>query len=237
MPKHLSMEERQQIAELHSQLQSQAAIARALGRHRSTICRELGRNRERFAYCPYRAQQMAEERRRQRPLVPKMERLEIRQRVEEGLKQYHSPDQIAGRMKRDNPLLSTRVSRQTIYHWIHSGPREEAWSRFLRHNHRHRGGKTGGIARPVNILGRSEEANQRRCVGHWEGDTLLAAKQRGGILTLVDRKSRFLMAITTKDRKARRVRHKLQQLFDDIPLSTCRSVTFDRGSEFAEHER
>jgi len=166
-----------------------------------------------------------------------MERPEIRQRVEEGLKRYHSPDQIAGRMKRDNPLLSTRVSRPTIYNWIHSRPKEEGWLRFLRHSHRNRGGKTGGIARPVNILGRSEEANQRSCIGHWEGDTVLAARQRGGVVPLVDRKSRFLMAITTKDRKARRVRHKLQELFDDIPLSRCRSVTFDRGSEFAEHER
>ena len=237
MAKHLTMEERQQIAKLHSQLQSQAAIARALGRHRSTICRELGRNRERFAYCPYLAQQMAQERRRQRPLVSKMERPEIRDRVEEGLKQYHSPDQIAGRMKRETPQLSTRVSRQTIYNWIHRRPREDGWSRFLRRSHRNRSGKTGGIVRSVNITGRYEEANQRCCVGHWEGDTVLAARHRGGIVTLVDRKSRLLMAIITKDRKARRVRRKLQQLLDGIPLSTCRSVTFDRGCEFAEHEQ
>ena len=55
-------------------------------------------------------------------------------------------------------------------------------------------------------------------------------------MTLVDRKSRYLLAARTKDRTARRVRHKLQQLFAPIPLSKCRSTTFDRGQEFAEHE-
>lgn len=127
MAKHLTMEERKQIAELHARLQSQATIAKALGRHCSTICRKMGRNRERFAYCPFLAHQKAEERRRQRPLTPKIKRPEIAEQVRQGLPQYHSPDQIAGRMKRNNPLLRTRVSRQTIYNWIRNRPPEEGW--------------------------------------------------------------------------------------------------------------
>ena len=236
MAKHLTMQERERIAELHAALQSQAAIARAIGRHRTTICRELGRNRERFAYCPHVAQQKAEERRRRRPLVPKVERPEILERVQHGLTQYHSPDQIAGRMKRDNSQLRTRISRQTIYNWISSRPPEENWSQFLRYGKHRKRRETGSLGRPVTIAGRPDEANERRCLGHWEADLLLAARHRGGVITLVDRKSRYLQAIRTKDRTARRVRHKLQQLFDPIPLAKCRTVTFDRGSEFAEHE-
>jgi len=230
------MEERKRLSELHAALQSQARIARQLGRHRSTICRELARNRERFAYCPLVAQQKAEERRRQRPLVPKIERPEIIEQVRRGLKQYHSPDQIAGRMKRDHPLPQARVSRQTIYHWIHSRPLKEDWGRYLRYAQHNQRGNQRSIVHPVVIAGRPAEANERRCLGHWEGDTLLAARHRGGLVTLVDRKSRYLLATRTKDRKARRVRHKLQQLFHQIPLSKCRSATFDRGQEFSEHE-
>ena len=88
MAQHLTMQERKRIAEFHGGLQSQAAIAKALGRHRSTICRELGRNREHFAYCPHLAQHKAEERRRR--LIPKIERPEILERVQRGLAQVRS---------------------------------------------------------------------------------------------------------------------------------------------------
>jgi IS30 family transposase len=236
MAKHLTMQERKQIAEMHAALQSQKRIAAALGRHRTTIGRELARNRERFAYCPFVAQQKAEERRRRRPLVPKMERPEIVERVRCGLEQFHSPDQIAGRMKRDNPLLRTRVSRQTIYNWIRSRPVEENWRRFLRYSKHNKRGKTGQIVRPVDIAGRPAEARQRLVVGHWEGDTMWGAERRGGLVTLVDRKSRFVMLARTKDSKARRVRLKLQQLLNQLPPEKRRSATFDRGKEFAEHE-
>ena len=233
---HLSMEERKRISELHTALQSQARIAKALGRHRSTICRELTRNRERFAYCPFVAQQKAEERRRRRPLVPKMERPEIVEQVRQGLKRFHSPDQIAGRMKRNTPLLRMRVSRQTIYDWIRSRPLKEDWGQCLRYAKHNARGKTGHILRPVDIAGRPAEAHERLVVGHWEGDTMWAAERRGGLVTLVDRKSRYVLLARTKDRKARRVRHKLQQLLHQLPPEKRRSATFDRGKEFAEHE-
>jgi len=230
------MQERKQIAEMHAALQSQKRIAEVLGRHRTTIGRELARNRERFAYCPFVAQHLAEERRRRRPLVPKMERPEIVQQVQRGLEKFHSPDQIAGRMRRDHPLLRTRVSRQTIYNWIRSRPPEEKWHRFLRYAKHNKRGKTGQIPRAVEIAGRPAEANQRLVVGHWEGDTMWAAQRRGGLVTLVDRKSRYVLLARTKDRKPRRVRHKLQQLLKPLPPERRRSATFDRGQEFAEHE-
>ena len=233
---NLTMEERKQIAERHAALQSQKRIAEALGRHRTTIGRELARNRQSYAYCPVVAQQMAEDRRRRRPRAPKIQRPEILEKVQRGLEQYHSPDQIAGRMKHDNPLLSARVSRQTIYNWIHSRPAEENWRRFLRYARHTQRGKTGRIPRAVEIKGRPAEAHERLAVGQWEGDTLWAAHHHGGLVTLVDRKSRYVLLARTKDRKARRVRHKLQRLFKDLSPESRRSITFDRGNEFAEHE-
>lgn len=236
MAEHLTMEERKQIAEMHAALQSQQRIADALGRHRTTIGRELARNREQYAYCPFVAQHKAQERRRYRPLTPKMERPEISERVQRRLEQFDSPDQIAGQMKLHDPLLRTRVSRQTIYRWIRSRPAEEKWHQFLRYANHNKRGKTGDIRRPVEIAGRPAEANQRLVVGHWEGDTMWGKDRRGGLVTLVDRKSRYVLLARTKDRKARRIRHTLQRLLTQLPPEKRRSATFDRGKEFAEHE-
>src|SRR5262249_32009078 len=153
-----------------------------------------------------------------------------------GLGKYHSPDQIAGRMKRDDPQLQNRVSRQTIYNWIHSRPPEEKWHQVLRYAQHNRRGKAGRIPRPVVIANRPAEANERTAGGHWEGDTVWAAHGRGGLVTLVDRKSRYVLLARSKDRKARRIRRKLEQMLKRLPASKRRSVTFDHGKEFAEHE-
>lgn len=236
MARHLSMDERKRISELREADYSPEEMAEVLGRHRTTIARELERNRLGCLYCPQIAQQKAEERRRQRPLVRKMDRPEIRDQVQNSLKEYHSPDQIAGRMKRTTTDARNRISAPTIYAWIRQQP-PHTWERYLRRYGRHkRGRKTGKLPACVAIAGRPAEANQRSCVGHWEGDTIVGARRQGAIVTLVDRKSRFVLLAPTKDCKSRRVRHKLQRLLSTHPPDKRRSVTFDRGKEFAEHD-
>jgi transposase, IS30 family len=235
MARHLSMEERKRISELRAAGYSPEEMAHALGRHRTSITRELKRNRQGCLYCPQLAQQKAEERRRQRSLVRKMDRPEIRDQVRDGLAQYHSPDQIAGRMKRLTTDPRQRVSSPTIYAWIRR--QEPDWERYLRRYGRHkRGRNTGKMPACTDIADRPAEANERSSVGHWEGDTIIGAQHQGAVVTLVDRKSRFVLLAPTKDCKARRVRHKLQQLLGQLPSEKCRSATFDRGKEFAEHE-
>jgi IS30 family transposase len=210
-------------------------MAHALGRNKSTISRELQRNRLGCRYCPALAQQKSEERRRQRPLVRKMDRREIGDQVRRGLEQYHSPDQIAGRMKLAAADPRQRISAPTIYRWIHQ-QQPPTWQRYLRRYGRHkRGQNTGKIPGCVAITGRPEEANERRCMGHWEGDTIVGAKRQGTLVTLVDRKSRYVLLAGAKDCKARRVRYKLQRLLNSLPAEKRRSATFDNGSEFAEH--
>jgi IS30 family transposase len=235
MASHLSMDERKRLSELREAGYSRGGIARALGRAKSTISRELERNRLGCLYCPALAQEQAEQRRRQRPLVRKMDRPEIADQVKSGLTAYHSPDQIAGRMKRSISDPRQRISAETIYHWIR-GQKRHTWERYLRRYGRHkRGRKAGQIRQPVEIAGRPAEANDRLVLGHWEGDTLWGAGRQGGLVTLVDRKSRYLLLAPTKDRTARRVRYKLQKLLGPLPPDKRRSATFDRGKEFAEH--
>jgi len=236
MASHLSMEERKRISELRALGFSRGRMARVLARAKSTISRELERNRVGCLYCPVMAQQKSDQRRRERPLVRKMDRPEIADQVRRGLAAYHSPDEIAGRMKLVISDPRQRVSASTIYRWIYRQP-PDTWDRCLRrYGRQRRGVKRREIAGAVAIAGRSAEANERRACGHWEGDLIQGAQRHGNVVVLVDRKSRFLLAAKTKDRQAWRVRSKLQRLLGALPPDHRRSVTFDHGSEFAEHE-
>jgi IS30 family transposase len=235
MASHLSIAERKRLSTLLEQGFSRAAVSRALGRAKSTITRELARNRRGWWYCPGQAQQRAERRRRQRPLKRKMDCPAIAAQVKRGLRAYHSPDQIAGRMKRLISDPERRVSARTIYRWIRQQPRG-TWECYLRrYGRRKRSRESRPVAGVVEIAGRPAEANERRVIGHWEGDTLVGPRHEGGVVTLVDRKSRYLLMARFQRRAARPVRYKLQKLLGALPPAQRRSATFDRGHEFAEH--
>ncbi len=236
MASHLSMEERKRVSDLLRNGHSRRQIAQALVRDKSTISREIKRNRQGCLYCPVLATQKTLERRRQRQLVRKMDRPEIAEVVKQGLKAYHSPDQIAGRMKRTISDPRDRISATTIYRWIHAQPRG-TWDRYLRRfGKRRRGRKSSEIPGVAHINGRPAEAEQRAACGHWEGDTVWGGKRPGGLVALVDRKSRFVLATISKDRTARRIRLKIQKLLENLPPEQRRSITFDNGNEFAEYK-
>jgi IS30 family transposase len=121
MANHLTLQERERVSQMVHAHRSQAEIARRLKRHPSTISRELRRNRSRNGYWAVSAQTRAEARCRDRPRICKMQRPEVAHYVRDGLRQYWSPDEIAGRSRRDFPdNAQRRVSRQTIYAWIHA---------------------------------------------------------------------------------------------------------------------
>ncbi len=236
MASHLSMEERKRISELRNADHSRGHIAQVLARSKSTVSREIKRNRHGCLYCPILATQKALDRRRHRKLIRKMDRPSIAEFVKQGLKDYHSPDQIAGRMKRTIPDPRDRISATTIYRWIHAQPRG-TWDRYLRRfGRRRRGRKPSEIPGATSIDGRPREAEERVACGHWESDSVWGGKRPGGLVVLVDRKSRLVLAAVSKDRTARRIRLKLQKLLEHIPPDQRRSVTFDNGSEFAEHK-
>jgi transposase, IS30 family len=235
MASHLSMDERKRLSTLLEAGFSRAAVSRALVRAKSTITRELARNCRGWWYCPRQAQKRAERRRRQRPLRRKMDHPAIAAQVKRGLRAYHSPDQIAGRMKRTIADPRQRISASAIYRWIRQ-QKPHTWECYLRcYGRRKRGRKSNPLPRAVDIAGRPVEANERLVVGHWEGDTLVGPRHKGAVVTLVDRKSRYLLMARTKQRAARPVRYKLQKLLGSLAPDQRRSATFDRGHEFAEH--
>jgi transposase, IS30 family len=239
MATKLSMDERERIAQMRFARHSRAEIARTLGRHPTTIGRELARNGEADgSYFASWAQRKAQARRRERPLVRKMDRPGLNEYVRSGLACCWSPDEIAGRSRLDHRRdRSRQISHQTIYAWIQDDPSCEHWEGLLR-----RGGRCrpkddarGRIAGQVQIDGRPAVVEKRKRFGDWEGDTMVGRRHRGVVLTLVERKSGYLIAAKAKDRQARRIRNKIEGRFADLPSGLRHTMTFDNGKEFAEH--
>jgi IS30 family transposase len=206
-----------------------------MGRHRSTVGRELTRNTGQRGYRPQQAQRLADRRRLASRRPHQMDNPEVHQYVEDKLDKYWSPDQIAGRVRRDFPRACWRwLSRQTIYDWINYQMPE--WKTRLR-----RGGhppeKRGKLRDCVRIDGRPEVINRRRRYGDWEGDTIVGQGRRSALLTLVERKSGYTRMGRVDSMKSDRTMRVARRRMKDLPPDLRRSMTFDNGKEFAEHEK
>ena len=241
MASHLTLEEREVIAHMHRVGKLQTQIADRLGRHKGTISRELWRNRSRNGYSAVAAQWKAEKRRSQRPWVGKLERSEVRRYVRDRLRQRWSPDEIAGRSRSDFPHdRRQRISHQTIYTWIRS---EDAtgkhWRRYLRRLGRKRPAweNRGRMRACVSIEGRPAVVDRRSRYGDWEGDTIVGANRRGGAVTLVERKSGYLLLGKVPNLQAATVRQVAVQRYQSTPAVLRKTLTLDNGKEFAEHEQ
>src|SRR5512134_496213 len=126
MARHLMKEERDRIAQLHQRGAFQNEIAETLGRDPSTISRELKRNRVGDEYFAAQAEDLAQQRRRQRPLARKLDDPQLNAAVRRGLAQEWSPEQIAGAQRRAHPDDARhRVSARTIYTWIQRDPHKD----------------------------------------------------------------------------------------------------------------
>ncbi len=241
MASHLTLEERELIAHMHRTGKMQTQIADRLGRNKSTISRELRRNRSRNGYWAAAAQRKAERRRSQRPLTVKMQRPEVRRYVAERLRQRWSPDQIAGRSRSDFPHDRRRqISPPTIYDWIRAEQaRGKHWERYLRRLGRKRPEweKRGRLPTSASIEGRPAVVDRRGRFGDWEGDTIVGANRRGGAVTLVERKSGYLLLGRVRNLQAATVRQAAAQRYQSTPAALRKTLTLDNGKEFAEHEQ
>lgn len=239
MANQLTMREREVLSQMRYAGESKAAIARRLGRSKSTIGRELKRNASGEGYSAITAQRAADRRRRTRPLVRKMDRPEVNDEVRRGLARSWSPDQVAGRMRREHPREPTRcVSHQTIYDWVRRDPHREHWEGYLR-----RGGKRrpkhdrrGKLKGTVSVADRPKVVDERRRFGDWEGDTVVGAKHRGALVTHVERKSGYLLTARIDQKKSVPVNRATRRLFATLPEGLRRTLTLDNGKEFAGHE-
>jgi IS30 family transposase len=177
----------------------------------------------------------------QRPWTPKMERPEISRNVRAWLREDWSPDEIAGRLREAFPRdPQWRVSPPTIYGWIEGqGKAGDRWRKHLRRKGRTRREpeNRGKIPAATSIAGRPAVVDRRERFGDWEGDTLVGAARRGGAVSLVERKSGFLLLGGVKSLSAETVRGVAGDLYATMPRRLRKTLTLDHGKEFAEHER
>jgi IS30 family transposase len=243
------MAEREEIALGLAAGRSLRVIARGLGRDPATVSREVRRNQSPRPGQRYRAtvaQQLAEQRARR----PKPTRLgghpRLRERVQSLLEERLSPEQIAGRLRRefpDDPAM--RVSHETIYRALFVQGRGELrreltrclrTGRAIRRPRRRVDGRTERIPDKVMISERPAEVADRAVPGHWEGDLLVGTASKSAIGTLVERRTRFLLLLhLPHGHGAEAVRDAIVAQIQTLPAALRRSLTWDQGIEMRRH--
>jgi transposase, IS30 family len=249
--RYLSLAEREQIAWYWAAGLSKAEIARRLGRHRSTIGRELARNQTQHGplrYRPSTAQAKADARAR-RPKPTKLSRCpELVAEITTRLDKQWSPTQIAATLREDFPdRPEMQVSHETIYQELYVQGRGELrreltrclrTGRALRRPHRLPNRRRHRPLPPqIMISARPAEADDRAVPGHWEGDLIIGKDGESAIGTLVERTTRFVMLLhlPAKDHSAERVRDAMITTMRELPVALRRSMTWDQGREMARH--
>jgi transposase, IS30 family len=244
----LSLEDRCSIARLREGGQSIRQIAAALDRSPSSISRELKRNTgsgPRSA--PYKPAYAQAQTRARRWSGSRLDRNDaLRGRVLDLLAQTWSPEQIVGRLKREAGGR-TVIGVETIYRFVYAQMKrtnDGRWRNYLPRAKSRRGrrGKKGGsptllIKHRVGIAERPEAAGDRGQAGHWEADFMLFSRYGQSVLALHERTSRLTVFLKTDNRKAEPTAELLRSLLEPLPKALRRTLTFDNGTEFAEHHQ
>jgi IS30 family transposase len=244
----LSIEERIELAMRIAGGESNAQIARGLGRHPSTIGREIARcGRRRGHYAPF----VAERRARGLACRPKPTKLSGSPRllaaVEAGLLKRWSPQQISAKLKSDFPDdREMRISHETIYLSLYVQSRGEL-RRQLSSNLRTGRAKRraqgtverrGRIPEMINISQRPPEVADRAVPGHWEGDLVMGKDRRSAVATLVERHTRYvLLGYLGRERTTEHVIQALKAQIQTLPKHLVLSLTWDQGRELADHKQ
>lgn len=225
--RHLTQDERYQIAALHAGGWRISEVARELGRHPSTISRELRRNLTSSRYDARAAVTLASQRRSKGSSHPKIDDA-MAARIAAGLSNKLSPEQICGRMRLEGHETTSRTS---VYRYVHRC----GWRDRLRLPKRRRpygAGRARRFADRKPLQARPGEAATRERIGHWEADTVRPSRGSGVIVTLVERATGFARvgwcARGTAEEVAAVIEAKLWRLRDHVLSIAC-----DRGSEFA----
>jgi transposase, IS30 family len=236
--KHLTQEERYQIHALRRQGITLGRIAAELCRHRTTISRELKRNASANGYKPAAAHKQARAR--------QCERRNARQfsahdwnHVKTYLRLHLSPQQCSGRLKLEGALsISTESIYQYVYKDCKTGGDLLAYLRCQKvRRKRYASGqeRRGVLKNRVGIEHRAAVVDKRRRIGDWEGDTVIGKGHQGVLVTLAERKSRYTLARVLPSRHSTLVSQAVIELLRPHKAQ-CKTLTFDNGKEFAEHE-
>jgi len=235
---HLTQDERYQIAILNKAGHDQSDIARVMNRHKSTIGREMKRNRGERGYRPKQAQAFSQARMRACENGPRIA-AETWAIVEVKLAETWSPEQIAGHLKVEGqPTVSHEAIYQRIYVDKRAGGTLHRALRCQKARRKRYGGRErrGTIPNQVSIDLRPGIVAERGRFGDWEGDLVIGAGQKQALVTLNERTSRYSLIAHVPFKTAQAVSEAMISLL--TPFAACvHTLTTDNGKEFAQHER
>jgi IS30 family transposase len=240
----LSPEERDTISYLYREGKTNGQIATTLGRATSTITRELERNKIKTnGYSGRYAQQLTASRRWKGSRLERQPAL--RSAVMDKLTMGWSPQQTSHWLAQEQGCKI--ISYESIYRFIYAQiarTKDYSWRNYLRRRkskrgwYRRRGGGSATfIKHRVSIDKRPQYIEKRASPGHWEVDLMLFSKYGQSLLVAQERQSRMLMLFILKNKRADGVVNQLSGLLGCLPKSLAKTVTFDNGSEFAQHHQ
>jgi IS30 family transposase len=254
---HLSLDERIKIEVFLNLGLSMASTARLLGRHRSTVSREVRRaaHPNLAKYLADFGQRLYLHRRRlaghhRRKLGPDLSSA-LWQNIIPQLRHGLSPEQYAGRIRFLDGLhlpshqhSALYVSHETIYRAIHDLPHSPQRAELTRLLRRSKGGRRRrkpsarytGLQNVTPLDRRPREADSRKILGHWEGDLIKGATNGSAIGTLVERASRLTLLVHLPSANANDVFEGFKRVLGRLPACARLSLTYDRGSEMARHQ-
>lgn len=242
----LTLDEREEIRVGIDRDESDRKIGERIGRHHSTVWREIRRNGGRGAYRAVRADERADEAQKR----PRRSWVEERPWLWEIVKdllinEAWSPEQIAARLRRDHPDdRQWWVSHETIYQAVYvqakGALRKELLSalrsgRIKRRRQKRSVGRQGTIRDKVMISDRPAEVDDRAVPGHWESDLIIGESNKSQVATLVERATRYRLLIRLENKTAAHVADRIAAHVKTLPDQLTRSVTVDQGTEFADH--
>ena len=246
--RHMTAEERETLSLSLAHGHSLRTMARVLGRAPSTLSRESARNATRGR--PYRActaHTLATVRARQPRRPRKLLDPWLWHYVQTALAEGCSPEQIAGRLRREYPDdMGRHLSTETIYAALYVLPRGALRSELLAalrqarkaRRPRARGAdRRGQIPNMTPIAERPAEVATRTVPGHWEGDLIKGARNGSAVGTLVERTTRLVILAKMEGTDARSARAGFTKKLRHVPAPLRKTLTYDRGKEMAEHER
>ena len=236
--RHLTAGHRIVVHTLLQEGKTHRYIANRIGFHRSTISREISRNRGRRGYRFKQAQVMAEIRLAQ----PRTKKLtpDVIACIEAEIRKQHAPEQISSTMEKH---VGTRISHERIYQYIWQNKRDggDLYVHLRIANgkrNRKRYGKKdyrGRIPGRVDIDRRPTIVDRKNRIGDWEADLISGGRHKGFLVTLVERKTKFTLIGHVFRKSADAVRAEIKRLFRSV-LWPVKTITYDNGREFSGHQ-
>lgn len=241
---HFSRDERIALQAMTAMGLPVCYIAVIMGKHQSSVCRELARNSGGGVYTGEEAHRQAGRRRRDSKGSPKRGNPRQTEEIVKLFKEDYSPEQIAGRLRRDYPdqpemWASVETIYQYLYGEVRKNPELKKHFRHPRVKRKGRGGaedRRGQIPDRKLIDERPEEANKKVRAGDWEGDTIEGAGKTAYIATFVDRNMKLLLGRVMPNKAAATLNEAAVRAFQPVPAECLKTLTVDNGKEFSAHK-